>query len=230
MPSLYSLAVTVLFTSFINQTAFATVVKDETPWPSVQTLSPRTLSNIPVEKRPLFIFAFVHDDVPKEKIPSIYPDHFLPFIKEFRSTTGRNVSVIFVRDTPPYTDYAYKGEAGDSYVGWRDLATAYRGAKNLPIGRTTKFILLTKDWINSDTLGLAGAGQQSAIATLHSKQVVGHELGHLLDAQHELSEIRYNGWVCETFMVAKSNPLLSNCYVFTDPNRERIRNFLSLAP
>jgi hypothetical protein len=230
MPILYNLALTLLFSCFITQSVFATVVKDETPWPTEKSTRLSTLSSIPVERRPIFIFAFVHDDVPQDKIPSIYPDHFLPVIKDIRSTTGRDVSIIFVRNTPPYTNYAYKAESQASYDGWKDLGIAYRDANNLPIGRTTKFMLLTKDWMNSDTLGVTVAGQQFALATLNYKQIVGHELGHMLDAEHELAEIRYNGWGCETFMVAKVNPLLSNCYVFSDPNRERIRNFLNPAP
>ena len=230
MPRLYSLALTLLFASLVNQTVFATVAKDETPWPLSRSERLNTLDSIPVEKRPIFIFAFVHDDVPESQVSSIYPEHFLPVIKEIRSTTGRDVSVIFVRNTPPYTSYAYKGETQASYDGWKDLGIAYRDANNLPIGRTTKFMLLTKDWMNSDTLGLAGMGQQFALATLSHKQIVGHELGHMLDAEHEFSEVRYNGWWCETFMAAKVNPLLSNCYVFTDPNRGRIRNFLNPVP
>ncbi|MHC8398133.1 hypothetical protein ACYZTX_01200 [Pseudomonas sp. MDT1-17] len=230
MPRLYKLALTLLLTALVNQTVQATVVKDETPWPLAQSFGSKTLSVIPVEKRPIFIFAFIHDDVPESKIPSIYPDHFLPVIKEIRSTMGRDVSVIFIRNAPPYTNYAYRGKNQASYDGWKDLGINYRETNNLPVGRTTKFMLLTKEWMNSETLGLAGMGQQFALATLNSKQIVGHELGHMLDAEHEFSEVRYNGWWCETFMAAKVNPLLSNCYVFTDPNRARISNYLSRVP
>ena len=230
MQILYTLFTTLLFTLIINQTASATVVKDETPWPIAQPETPSMRSSIPVEKRPIFVFAFVHDDVPEDKIPSLYPDHFAPVIRELRTTTGRDVSVIFVRNTPPYTNYSYKGETQASYDGWRDLGTAYRDAKNLPTGRTTKFMLLTNDGMTNNVFGLAGVGQQFALAALNHKQIVGHELGHMLDAQHELAEVRYNGWWCETFMAAKVNTLLSNCYVYTDPNRERIRSYLRDAP
>jgi hypothetical protein len=230
MQTLYTLLTALFFASLINQSASATIVKDQTPWPVVQPDVPSMRSSIPVEKRPIFVFAFVHDDVPEDKIPSLYPDHFAPVIRELRTTTGRDVSVIFVRNTPPYTNYSYKRETQASYDGWRDLGIAYRDAKNLPTGRTTKFMLLTKDGMNSNALGLAGVGQQFAVAALGHKQTVGHELGHMLDAQHELSEVRYNGWWCETFMAAKVNTLLSNCYAYTDPNRERIRTYLRDAP
>jgi hypothetical protein len=230
MPRLYKFALILTLTSFINQTANATIARDETPWPTVPLFAPRTFNAVPVDKRPIFIFAFVHDDVPESKIPSIYPDHFFPFVKEIKLITGRDVSVRLVRNAPPYTSYPYKADSQAAYEGWSALGSDYRDTNNLPINRTTKFMLLTNDWMNSETLGVAGVGQQFALATLTNKQVVGHELGHLLDAEHELADVRYNGWWCETFMAAKVNPLLSNCYVYTDPNRARIKDFLSLAP
>ncbi|WP_129586955.1 hypothetical protein [Pseudomonas frederiksbergensis] len=214
----------------INQTTYATVVKDETPWPSDPSVQPRSLVTIPMGKRPIFIFAFVHDDVPESRFQSIYPAHFLPMVKELKIATGRDVSVKFIRKTPPYTSYVYRGENQTSYDGWKALGEHYRDNNNLPFGRTTKFLLLTNDWMNSHTLGITAEGQQFGLATVASQQIVGHEVGHMLTAQHELSEIRYNGWLCETFMIPKVNPLYSSCFVYTDPNRARINNFLADTP
>lgn len=230
MSRLFRLTLAVLATYLVNLPAYATTVVDNTPWPSEPVLTPRTQPTVPVEKRPLFIFAFVHDDIPESKIPSIFPEHFLPMIKEIKLATGRDVSVRFIRNTPPYTTYAYKGDNQASYDGWKDLGAQYRDLHNLPRSKTTKFMLLTNDWMNDKTLGLAGVGQPFAIATLSSKQVVGHEVGHMLDAKHELSEVRYNGWWCETFMAPKVQSLLSNCYVFTNPNHELIKQYLGNVP
>ncbi|MDB5994858.1 MAG: hypothetical protein JWP42_1994 [Pseudomonas sp.] len=217
-----------LATLLLSLNTYATQVIDDTPWPLAP--SPKNSSNLSVEKRPIFILAFVHDDVPESTIASIFPGHLVPFIKELRETTGRRVSVELVRNAPPYTNYAYKGTSQDSYDGWRQLGTDYRDKNNLPVNRTTKFILLTKDYMNAEVLGVAVSGQQFGIASLVHKQIVGHELGHLLDAQHELSEERFNGWICETFMVPKVDPLKGNCYVFTDPNRSRINAYLADVP
>ena len=134
-----------------------------------------------------------------------------------RLMTGRDVSVRLVRNAPPYTSYPYRADSQAAYEGWSALVSDYRDTNKLSINRTTKFMLLTNDWMNSETLGVVGVGQQFALATLTNKQVVGHELGHLLDAEHELADVRYNGWRCATFMAAKVNSLLSNCYVYTDP-------------
>lgn len=214
----------------IPLTTYATQVIDETPWPLATLLTPKSLSNVAVERRPLFVIAFVHDDVHETTISSLFSHHLVPLIKELQETTGRKVSVRLVRDEPPYTNYAYKGASQTSYDGWRELGTHYRDKNNLPVNRTTKFILLTKDYMNDETAGLAVSGQQFAIASLVHKQVVGHEIGHLLDAQHELSEERFYGWICETFMIPKVNPLKGNCEVFTDPNRSRINAYLANVP
>lgn len=230
MPHLFKHVLPILLISMVIQTTYATVVKDETPWPSDQSVHSRSLATVPAEKRPIFIFAFVHDDIPESRIQSIYPEHFLPMVKELKIATGRDVSVKFIRNTPPYTSYAYKGEDETSYYGWKMLGEHYRDNNNLPFGRTTKFLLLTNDWMNSHTLGIASEGQQFGLATVASKQIVGHEMGHMLTAQHERSEIRYNGWLCETFMTPKVNPFYSNCFVYTDPNRTRINNFLADTP
>lgn len=214
----------------INQTTYATIAVDETPWPVVDPalqITPRSS----IEKRPIFIFAFVHDDIPESKIPSLFSDHFLELAKEINTVTGRRLSVEFVRHTPPYTSYAYKAPSQRSYEGWAALAEQYRNNKNLPHNRTTKFLLLTNNaMVEGEVLGVASLGQPFGIASLLGKQIVGHELGHMFDANHDLAEIRNNGWWCETFMAAKVNPLLSNCYVYTDGNRERIKSYLSNTP
>lgn len=237
MPTLLKSALVLLSSVFFNSIANASLVIDDTPWPSHPTAGQYSIpalsldsASAPVESRPIFIFAFVHDDVPESKINSIFPDYFLPMIKEIKAFSGRRVSVEFIRNTPPYTNFAYKGENKTSYNRWVDLAYAYRSSNNLPDNRTTKFILLTNDKINANTLGLASAGQFAAIASLPSFGSVAHEMGHLLDGNHESAEIKYNGWWCETFLYFEREPLRSNCYTYTDANKARMNAYLSEAP
>lgn len=213
-------------------TTQANTVTDHTPWPMENTETPRMLDRSGValeEKRPIFVFAFIHDDVPETAVSSLFKEHFLTWVKEISAVTGRRVSVEFIRDMPPYTSYSYR--TADAYTGWALLAKQYRHDKNLPHTRTTKFILLTKDaMVDKDVLGVAGTGQPFGIASLLGKQIVGHELGHTFTADHDLSEVRYNGWWCETFMAAKINRLLSNCYQYSKRNREHIVSYLDNTP
>lgn len=230
MSPLFKYTLPALLLLVINPSAHADVAIDNTPWPSATSPTPRDFNVSSIQKRPIFIFAFIHDDISESMMSSLFPDHLIPAIKELELTTGRKVSVQLIRNMPPYTSYAYKRLGQASYDGWSALAGNYRDSQNLPRNRTVKFILLTNDFISGRIAGMGGVGQPFAIASLTSQQVFGHELGHTLDAQHELAEVRFNGWACETFMVAESNSLRSNCYVFTDPNRARINAFLEGTP
>lgn len=211
--------------------SLATTVMDR-PWPAANSetlMTPKDFSTTAIEKRPLFVFAFVHDDIPASAIDSIFHSYFSDWVKEITAVTGRRVSVEFVRNMPPYSNYSYKAASDISYRGWERLARNYRDEKNLPHNRTTKFLLLTNSAIINNVLGVASSGQQFDIASLIGKQIVGHELGHMLTANHDLSEVQYNGWWCETFM-RDVTPGLSNCYRYSDGNRELIKSFLSDAP
>jgi hypothetical protein len=214
-----------------TQMSHATTVMDR-PWPAANSealMTPKGFSTITMEKRPIFVFAFVHDDIPESAIDSIFHSYFLDWIKEVTAVTGRRVSVEFIRNMPPYTNYSYKAASDISYRGWETLARNYRDDNNLPYNRITKFLLLTNNAIDNKVLGVASLGQQFGIASLIGKQIVGHELGHMLTANHELSEVQYNGWWCETFM-RDVTPGLSNCYRYSDGNRELIKSFLSDVP
>ena len=151
-------------------------------------------------------------------------------IKEIEAFSERRVFVQFIRDTPPYTDLDYKGKDNISYIRWAQAAYAFRSSNNLPDNRTTKFILLTNDNINDKSIGLSSAGQYAAIASLSSFASVAHEMGHLLDGNHESAEIKYNGWWCETFLYFERQLLRSNCYTYTDANKARMNAYLNEAP
>ena len=216
----------------IHSVSHASVAIDHTSGPpepsSIQT---RSLSAPLVEKRPIFIHAFIHDDITQPQ-SEIFTQHFLPMIKELESVTGRRVSVQFVRNRPSYTDFAYRDDDNQRvYQNWLRRAIHYRNEQNLPDTPTSRFILLTKQGLNEKTAGLAFSGGQVAIASLKSKLFVGHEIGHTLTASHDNSDVFYrDGWWCESYMAPKANSLYSNCNTYTDANREKIRAFLNSVP
>jgi hypothetical protein len=240
-----------LSSALITQTTHATVAIDDTPLPpelhfyqerslppelhiqqkhSLPAIDSRSVTV--AEKRPIFIFAFIHDDVPASKLKRIRDDSFIPLQKEIKSFSGRRVHVEFIRNLPTYTDFSYKhNDEQESYNRWRELAANYQNNKNLPLNRTTKFILITHENLNSRVGGIAGFGQPSGIASLTWSQNIGHEVGHMLDATHEQSEVLYRGgWWCDSYMVKAPNTFNGNCHVFTDANRARISAFLSNVP
>lgn len=216
----------------INPESHASIAIDNTSWPpELASIQTRTLSAPLMEKRSIFIYAFIHDDVTLPQ-SQIFHEHFLPLIKELESVTGRRVSVQFIRNQPPYTNIAYKDADNKKvYQNWLSRAIHYRNEHNLPDKRTTKFILLTQQALNERTAGLAGNGQEAAIASLKSKINVGHEIGHTLTAAHENYDVFYRGgWWCESYMTTSPNSLYSNCNTYTDANREKLRTYLNNVP
>ena len=90
--------------------------------------------------------------------------------------------------------------------------------------------MITNDFINGGPVfggvgGIANEPGPAAIASLDFKQTIGHELGHTFNAVHKEGEVLYNGWWCETFMF-EPLPLRSNCFVFSEGNRKRIKDYV----
>jgi hypothetical protein len=190
---------------------------------------------IDVPKDPFRLFVLFHDDVPESKRSTAFVQNIRPFTAEFEKITGREISVIFDRDRPPYTNFNYKAEDHKSmFERWKKLTWTYRAERHdsneFLFSRNDRILLITNDFINGSPLfgGTGGVATQpgnSAIASLDFNQTVGHELGHSFDAIHEEGEVLYNGWWCETFMF---EPLQfrSNCQVFSEGNRKRIKAYV----
>ncbi|SEM61064.1 hypothetical protein SAMN04487857_103188 [Pseudomonas sp. ok272] len=183
---------------------------------------------------PIRIFAIIHDDVPTAKRTSLYTEYLQPFISEFENITGRKAHVFIDQDRPPYTHFNYKNEdPAKSLEQWVNLAWEYakeRHNTGFLESLNSRYILITNDFINGGpvfggTGGFARRPGAAAIASLDFKQTVGHELGHTFNAVHEEGEVLYNGWWCETFMFPPL-PLRSNCLVFSDGNRKRIKDYV----
>lgn len=185
---------------------------------------------------PLRIFAIYHDDVPESKRMTLYTEYIRPFTAEFERITGRKIHVILDKNRPPYSNFIYKNENHQTSIDeWRRLAWLYKKEisdnKEYRLSRNDRILLITNNFINGGPLlgGVGGVanGQPgyAAIASLELKQIIGHELGHTFDADHEEGEVLYNGWWCETFMFPPL-PLRSNCFVFSEGNRKRIKDYV----
>ena len=184
---------------------------------------------------PIRIFAIIHDDVPQSKRNRLHAEYLQPFITEFENITGRRVHVIMDQDRHPYTNFSYKNEYPSQALDqWAKLAWEYEKERynnnEFPVSSNNRFVLITNDFINGGpvfggTGGYAYIPGGFAIASLDFTQTVGHELGHTFNAVHEEGEVHYNGWWCETFMFP-SLPLRSNCLVFSEANRKRIKDYV----
>ena len=93
-----------------------------------------------------------------------------------------------------------------------------------------KHLLLTRNSYDHSGLnynaGLAYFKQKTAIASVAAYGAAAHEIGHLLGATHEDAELKFNGWVCETYTHPRV-PARSNCYRYSDRNRANITDYLT---
>jgi hypothetical protein len=191
------------------------------------------ISTTEQQKKPITIIAIIHDDVTKSAQETIYADHFYPFINELESFTGRKFNVIFGKGAP-YSEFDYKGNDPLKILqrweghGYKYIEKLKNQGHQFGLALV---ILLTHDPINEKTLGAALIHAPTytgnfAIASLTGYINVGHEIGHLLGAKHEDSEVQYNGWWCETYMTPGRDPLKSICYRYSPANRENIKRYL----
>lgn len=184
------------------------------------------------KKNPLRIFAIYHDDLPKDKKAGLYAEYIEPFTREFETITGRKIHVIFDQNRSPYSNFNYKGDEKKIIEEWNNLAWEYRRTRHekneFVFSDHDRVLLITNDMINGNSLlgGIGGyAVRSAAIASLATRQVIGHELGHTFNAVHEHGEVLYNGWWCETFMFPPL-PFRSSCLVFSETNRKRIKDYV----
>ena len=197
-----------------------------------------TLNNENERKQPIDVIAVIHNDLPESTRKTIYADHFQPLVSELESFTERNVNIIFAGGEP-YNNFDYKdNDITKTLQRWQALCfKLLEEMKNEGLdirvnSDLTKVILVTRDMINADAAG-AALGWSSAvpgkvaIASVKSYQLVGHEIGHLLGAKHEDSEVQFTPWFADTYMAPKQDRFAINTYTFSPANRQNIKNYLA---
>ena len=188
------------------------------------------------QKKDIIIIAVIHDDVPESSRKTIYAEYFYPLVRELESFTERKINIVFARGAP-HSSFEYKSDDElATLVEWEAIAYTLLDEmekEGLEINDLTKVILVTKDRLNKETLGAAGLASQAppsgkfAIASLQTYAAIGHEVGHLLGATHEDSEIQCNGWCAETYVTPTRLSYRSNAYAFSPANRQNIKNYLA---
>jgi hypothetical protein len=192
-------------------------------------------------KKTITIMVIIHSDLQNYQKNNLYADYFVWLKTELELISGREVLILMYHhdEAPKLAGYNYRNENESAALqGWRDLlhdlyskiSNRDRDEANL-----TKFLLLTRDNINEELGGIIGliAGiamfkGHCAIASIGSYRYPAHEIGHMLGATHEDSEVVYDGWWHDTIMLADDFSLArGNVYRFSDKNRENIREYLN---
>lgn len=173
------------------------------------------------------VVVYVHDDVPSN-IATAPEGYFEPWQAEMAKIQPFPVRVEYRRNVPGVTDVQYQfHESQHALDNFRNALRLHNDThKNWGHPKRTKRLLLTGGNINEDTLGIAYVQGSIGIATTTAFAAPGHELGHILGATHEASEVLNNPWFCETYMIPSRFSLRSNCYRYSDENRARISDYI----
>jgi hypothetical protein len=188
---------------------------------------------------PIRINVIVHNDVPATLRPRLEADYLQPWIKEMETQFARRVEVTLRENVAGVSDLDYRALTGDETIRtvrkhnqayWQSLNYThwnYRLNKSLLLVNGTR---KSYEDDGSEQLGLAQIKGTAGWASLTSFNAVGHELGHMFGASHEDAAILFNGWFCQTFTYPYRSVARSNCYRYSDTNRQAIQAYLSEAP
>jgi len=192
-------------------------------------------------KKPISIMIVIHKDLQNHQKAALYADYFSWLKPELESISGRDVRFYMLHhdEVPKLAEYNFRNEdASASLDGWRDLIQDWY----ISLTQTgeyesnlTKVLLLTRNNINATaggliavTLGYAEIKGHCAIAAITSVHAPAHEIGHMLGATHEDSEVIYDGWWHDSIMLSDSfSSVRGNAYRYSDKNRENIREHLN---
>lgn len=178
--------------------------------------------------RSLTVTVYVHDDLADMSDEQLNKDFFQHWLDEMRSFSQQSIEVIFQRKVEHITDIAYAGMPSAKLleVFTRQL---HEQRRHPFLSFMDKQLLLTGNSYDHSGLnynaGLAYLKKNTAIASVAAYGAPAHEIGHLLGATHEDAELKFNGWVCETYTHPRV-PARSNCYRYSDKNRANIADYL----
>ncbi|MFL1523605.1 hypothetical protein [Pseudomonas sp. O230] len=185
-------------------------------------------------KNPILLMVYIHDDLDGYDEGKLYDDHFAWLKTELEYISGRDVTIIFnsKSTSPGMTHYHYKNESiYDSGQGWKAMVKAFTSKveETRPYDPDlNKFLLLTRNPINSRVAGAAIEKGQSGIASIFYYMAPAHEVGHMFGATHDDADVIYDGWWHDTIMKADwATTFRGNAYRFSDKNRENIRHYLN---
>jgi hypothetical protein len=181
-----------------------------------------------VAARALVVTVYLHDELAGLDEATVRADYFKHWLDEMRWFTEHPVDLVFRRNVPGITDIDY-APLPSTEILQRFTEQIRYVPEAQPFSFMRKHLLLTRGVYDRFGLnynaGLAAFKGTTAIASLDTYAAPAHEIGHLLSATHEDAEVRFNGWMCETYTHPRS-PVRSHCYRYSDANRANIVDYL----
>lgn len=135
--------------------------------------------------RTLVITVYPHDELAGISDQQLHDDFFQHWLDEMRSFTQHPIEVIFQRAIAGLTDIDYSAMSSNQILdAFTDEISVQRSAR--PFSFMNKDLLLTKDSYDRSGLncvaGLAHVNGNTAIASMTTYGIPGHQLGHMLSA------------------------------------------------
>ncbi|WDM59326.1 hypothetical protein K4A76_23305 [Pseudomonas sp. NEEL19] len=179
--------------------------------------------------RSLTVTVYIHDDLADMSDTQVRKDYFEHWLNEMRSFSQHPIELDLRRNVERITDIDY-----ESIPASQILKTFEQEVYELPrygvFSFMDKHLLLTRNPYDRSGLnyvgGLANFRYNTAISSVSAYGAPAHEIGHMLGATHEDAELKFNGWVCETYTYPNRVAARSNCYRYSDKNRAIIADYL----
>ena len=184
-----------------------------------------------MSRRPIMLIVFIHDDLEGSNEDELYLVHFDWLVDEIERISGRITDVTFVQpsDAPALSSLDYKTEdLNDLFESLEAGLLKYLGSAKSAIQDNSihRFLLLTRDNINKNTLGVAYTPGHLGIASCDPKGTAAHEFGHMFNAQHQDSgDVRTYWGPAKSIMHATADGTVA--LSFSSKNQENIRNYLN---
>ena len=156
-------------------------------------------------KKPITIVIIIHNDLQDYSREKLNEEYFAWLIPELEEISGRPVFIHMSDnlDIPELTAYNYRNDdTAASLAGWKqhveNLHSAMSRKENFD-QNLIKILLLTRYnirdnlWeLNGIIAGIAYHKSYAGIAAITSRHTPAHEIGHMLGATHEDSEVMYD--------------------------------------
>jgi hypothetical protein len=173
----------------------------------------------------LGLFLFIHDQVSEQERTELGSGYLNTFLAHMEEVTGRRTTVTIITDKPGFTDFAYRQSDQSKLMSdWSSTSIRYADENNLPPpSERHKYMLVTSNKIDWLTHGVSAPTLNVGIASTKMYNTIGHEIGHLLGAEHEAA----SGLPCQTIMWPNSLTAINPCYYFSEANQDAIHEYLN---